>query len=103
METVQFLVHCDRLMLLSLSLSVEGIYLLLNTDKKVKHASCLLELYLAELCSAAGLPLDISNVGLVEAIKVSINHLKGIQLFCLTRVAIFLSVPAAYSHNKYSS
>lgn len=85
-----------------LSLSVEGIYLLLNAEKKTKYPSCLLELYLAEPCSAAGLALDISNVGLVDSTKDGINHLKGIQLFCLTRVEFFLSVPAAYSNNKYS-
>lgn len=102
MDTLQFLVQCGRLMLLSLSLSVEGIYLLLNADKKAKHLSCLHELYLAELCSAAGLALDISNVGLVDTIKDSINHLKEIQVFCLTRVAIFLSIPATYSHDRYS-
>lgn len=102
MDTLQFLVQCGRLMLLSLSLSVEGIYLLLNADKKAKHPSCLHELYLAELCSAAGLALDISNVGLVDTIKDSINHLKEIQVFCLTRVAIFLSIPATYSHDRYS-
>lgn len=35
-------------------------------------------------------------------IKDSINHLKEIQVFCLTRVAIFLSIPATYSHDRYS-